>query len=109
MEQYGLPKEFRLLKRSDFLPKRDRVRRINTKSFIVLCSENREKHPRIGIVASRKAGNAVRRNRIKRLVREFFRLHRGRMSRQEDIIIIARPKARVGGYADVEEELKRLL
>lgn len=109
MKQYGLPKEFRLLKRADFLSRKERIRRINTKSFTILCAKNRETGPRIGIVASRKVGDAVRRNRIKRLVREFFRLNREKISRQEDIIVIARPKTCVQRYTDIEEELRKLL
>ena len=109
MKQYGLPKEFRLLKRGDFLPKREKARKIQTKNFTIICSEKREGGPRLGIVASRRVGNAVARNRIKRLVREFFRLNRGEMDGTEDIIVIARSKARIGRYSDVKEELKRLL
>jgi ribonuclease P protein component len=109
MKRYGFPKEFRLLKRADFLPRRDRTRKISTKSFTIVCSGNRATGPRIGIVASKKVGNAVTRNRLKRLVREFFRLRRSTLSRHEDIIVIARPKTQIESFGDVEEELKRLL
>jgi ribonuclease P protein component len=109
MKAYGLAKEFRLLRRADFLSKRERARKTSTTNFTIVCSENRKSGPRIGIVASKKVGNAVARNRIKRLIREFFRLNRGRMRRPEDIIVIVRPKAKIEKYVNVEEELKRLL
>lgn len=109
MKEYGFSKEFRLLKRADFRSERGKARKINTKNFTIVCSENRKGVPRIGIVVSKKVGNAVTRNRIKRLIREFFRLNRCKISRPEDIIVIARPKARIEKYADIEEELKRLL
>jgi ribonuclease P protein component len=108
MKEFGLPKEWRLLKRADFRSKRERTRKINTKNFTIVCRENTKGGPRIGVVASKKVGNAVTRNRIKRLVREFFRLNRGEMNRPEDMIVIARPKARVEGYAAIEAELGRL-
>ncbi len=109
MKEYGFPKEFRLLRRTDFVFKRQRARRIYTRNFTIVSSENRKGGPRLGIVASKKTGNAVARNRIKRLVREYFRLNRRKMNQTEDIIVIARPKARIERYADVEEELKELL
>jgi ribonuclease P protein component len=109
MKRHGFPKDFRLLKRVDFLPKKERIRKITTRNFTLICSENRESGPRIGIVASKKVGNAATRNRIKRLIREFFRLNRERIPRREDIVVIVRPRAQVGRYTSIEEELKRLL
>lgn len=109
MKEYGFPKVFRLRKRADFLPKRERTRKIHTKHFTIICTENRKSGPRVGIVASRKVGNAVTRNKVKRLIREFFRLNRSKMHRSEDIIVIARPMARIEKYGDIEEELKGLL
>lgn len=109
MKQYGLPKRFRLLKRADFLSKRGKARRVHTTDFTIICRENRKGGRRIGIVASKKVGNAVTRNRIKRLIREFFRLNRHKMRRSEDIVVIARPMGRVEKYSDIEDELKRML
>jgi len=82
---------------------------VQTKSFTIVWTENAGKGARIGIVASRKVGNAVTRNRIKRCIREFFRLYRGLMTRCEDIVVIVRPKTRIRGYAEAEEELKVLV
>jgi len=53
-------------------------------------------HARIGITITRKIGNAVVRNRIKRIVREFFRSHPLRREKGIDINVIAKkPAARV--------------
>ncbi len=46
---------------------------------------------RLGISVRKKTGNAVRRNRIKRLFREFFRLHQARFPGASDIVITVRP------------------
>lgn len=79
------------------------------KSFIVLLSRNDKGTARFGITVSKKVGNAVRRNRIKRLVREFFRLNRDRFPESTDVVIIARKDLSLTRYRDVESELGQIL
>lgn len=63
---------------------------------------------RLGITASRKIGNAIVRNRIKRLVREFFRLNFYDLPAEIDLSIVARRGAGTLNLADVTEEMKVL-
>jgi len=67
-----------------------------------------EGHPRLGLVVTRRLGKAVQRNRVKRLLREFFRRHQSGLP-AVDLVIMAKKGAPALGYCQVEEELGRLL
>lgn len=73
----------------------DKGRRLFTKHFVlfVLFDLERTASPegwRLGLAVTRKTGSAVQRNRVKRVLREFFRLHRALMP--DDVDVIAVPK-----------------
>lgn len=70
------PKRLRLLARTEFKRLSDSKTLVVGQSFLVVWRENNLSHPRLGITASRKSGNSVTRNRIKRQIREYFRLNR---------------------------------
>ena len=67
-----------------------------------------EGHPRLGLVVTRRLGKAVQRNRVKRLLREFFRRHQTGLP-AFDLVIMAKKGAQALSYHQVEEELGRLL
>ena len=72
------PRSVRLRRRSEFLEVQERGRRVHTPHFVVLfrARAGGGTGVRLGVTVSKKVGDAVRRNRVKRLVREAFRLDR---------------------------------
>ena len=83
----------RLLKRPDFLRLTAKGRRCPNNHFIAVFAPGKIERTRLGITVSRKVGNAVVRNRIKRFTREYFRLNRHKNTENWDLNIIAKKKA----------------
>ncbi|SDK87864.1 ribonuclease P protein component [Maridesulfovibrio ferrireducens] len=90
-------KEHRLLRKPDFDHCYEQGKKHYTKSFIlfVLCHGSGPGGVRLGLTVSRKAGPAVVRNRIKRVMREFFRLYQNQFQFRADIIFV--PKRALDG------------
>ncbi|MDR1693516.1 MAG: ribonuclease P protein component [Oscillospiraceae bacterium] len=70
--------------------------------------KNRLGVTRLGITASAKLGNAVKRNRVRRLVKEAYRLQEKRFLRGYDLVVVARGRAVGAPFAAVRDELPRL-
>lgn len=62
---------------------------------------------RLGISVHRKTGNAVRRNRIKRLIREVFRLNRDLFPPSCDIVFTIRPGFAMNSLTDMQASVAR--
>ena len=64
---------------------------------------------KLGITASKKVGNAVKRNRVKRLIREFFRREKDKMKGDRYYIVIARKNSPILSYDELFKELSSLM
>lgn len=76
--------------------------------FYVIANEYQ--YSRLGLVVSKKVGNAVQRNRIKRLLRESYRLNKHLLTTNVDIIALPRRTFTSNlKLLDIENEFKKLL
>jgi ribonuclease P protein component len=105
----SLPRSRRIRKRAEYLKLQRSGQRRVCRSFVVITGIAGRQGSRIGITASRRTGGAVVRNRIKRLVREFFRVHRRSLMPERDVLVIARPQAASLSFYDVKNELGSVL
>ncbi|MFH0845600.1 MAG: ribonuclease P protein component, partial [Pseudomonadota bacterium] len=79
--------------------------RYQTAHFTALFHQNRLGITRLGITVNKKIGNAVQRNKIKRLIREFFRLHESYFPRGYDMVFVAKHGASDLDFWEIKEEL----
>ncbi|MGE4559841.1 MAG: ribonuclease P protein component [Desulfobulbus sp.] len=91
MDRNTLPKTHLLRTNGEFQCVYRAGRRSYGNGFAVIVLANALPWNRLGISVQRKVGNAVRRNRIKRLIREVFRCNRTRFPQWSDIVITVRP------------------
>jgi len=93
LRKYFFKKKDKILKRREFLQLKRCGKRIQDRNFIIIYSDGKYEKNRIGITVSKKLGNAVKRNKIKRLIRENFRMNRDKIAEFMDINVIAKKKA----------------
>jgi ribonuclease P protein component len=103
------PKLKRIRKRGEYLKLQQVGRRRAGKRFVVITVSGRGGGSRLGVTASRRVGGAVVRNRVKRMVREFFRTHYSRIHPPRDVVVIARSGAADADHAEVQRELSAAL
>jgi ribonuclease P protein component len=101
----GLRREERLRRKRDFETVAKEGTRRHTKNFLIITRKNDQGFSRLGAVASKKLGKAVERNRVKRLMREFFRRNKDRLPRSTDYVIVGKKGAQDLQYAHVVDEL----
>ena len=104
------PRSSRLKLGRDFLQAKTRGERAVCGCLIanwLLLPENSP--TRLGVVTSRKIGNAVKRSRARRLLRESFRLHQYEFKQPVDLVLVARNSIVGKSFAQVEQDFLRAL
>lgn len=109
MTPFTFSKSERLLNRKDFVNLNKLGRRRHTPHFTVIFKESGLGTTRLGITVTKKAGNSAQRNRIKRLVREFYRLHKAHFPQGYDIVITAKKGAHGLNLWKTKEELGEII
>jgi ribonuclease P protein component len=111
--RFAFGPERRIKRRADFLRVQSVGQRASTSHFVLLvAAREADREPcaacaRLGIVVTKKIGNAVQRNRIKRLCRESFRLWPDLVPDGIDLVVIARSGAAELDLATVRAEWER--
>jgi ribonuclease P protein component len=107
----AFPKERRLRRRRDYLAVQAQGKQFRGTYFILVTrprAECESRVSRVGITVSKRVGNAVTRNRLKRLVREFARRSEW-IAPGWDAVVIARARAaELRSYRDAAAELRAL-
>ena len=106
MPSASFRKHERIRHRTEFKRVYEQGKKIRSASFVLYLLHNHQQHHcRLGITASKKLGNAVLRNRCKRLVRELFRRNKEKFPPGSDVIVIAKRDMVGRRYAELVEEL----
>jgi len=107
-ERLRFPKSQRLTKPAEFEQVR-RNGRVERGPLIILSAlATQDRQPRAGFVTSRAVGSAVKRNRVRRRLREIVRKHQHELIAGNWIVMIARANATRASYAQLEAEWLRL-
>jgi ribonuclease P protein component len=100
----------RLTRRADFLAARDGVRAPASTFFVQAKNRHDAAEPRIGFTVTKKTGNAVERNRIRRRLREAAKnVMSGAGKPGFDYVLVARREALAAPFAALVEDLERAL
>lgn len=111
MRRMGIPASKRLRANKDFQKVRRFGQRFQCGPFIVnvQTDDDASLPPRLGVVASRRVGNAVKRNRGKRLIRELFRLHGAELPAGTNLVVVLRSGFDRYDFADLRSRFCRVL
>lgn len=90
LKPQGLPPEHRVRKRRDFERAYAEGDKVVMPEFALFARVNGMDHSRLGITTTRRLGNAVIRNRARRLVREAYRTHREQLPVGLDLVFVVR-------------------
>lgn len=106
MKEFSFKKIERLCKGPEFNEVFRKGERYQTENFLLIIHPNHLERRRLGIVVSKKVGKAVQRNRIKRLLREFFRLNKSQFPDSCDLLFVVKRGLKKVNYSMVYDELQ---
>jgi ribonuclease P protein component len=108
MTKFSFKKREKVKKSIDFLAVYKKGYKKESKHFNIAVLPNNLRWRRLGLTVSKKIGNSVSRNYVKRRLREFFRLHKENLPESCDIVFTAKIGANRLTYAEIREELNEI-
>ena len=104
-----MKKNFRVKREKDFKAIFKDGMSFANRKFVVYQLENQQNHFRVGLSVSKKLGNAVTRNQIKRRIRHILQSVKGSLVEHVDFVVIARKGVETLEYAEMEKNLLHVL
>jgi ribonuclease P protein component len=104
-----MKRNFRLTHRKDFLKVRSEGQTQKNRCAVLLYRKNEFDKSRVAVVASKKTGNAVQRNRVKRVMRACIDRYWDRMQPGWDLIFYARILGSKVGFEELCRAIEDLL
>ncbi len=104
-----MKKNFRVKREKDFKAIFKEGTSFANRKFVIYRLENKQKHFRVGLSVSKRLGNAVTRNQIKRRIRHIIQNAKREISEDVDFVVIARNGVEALGYAEMEKNLLHVL
>ncbi|MBV8329017.1 MAG: ribonuclease P protein component [Verrucomicrobia bacterium] len=107
--RFKFPRTSRLIRASEFRLVKTAGKSWTGKHLVLaILRRETETPPRIGIITTKRLGNAVCRNQVRRRIREVFRLNQHRIKRGFWLVTIARPSSTTATFSDLERDWLRL-
>ena len=100
-----LPRQQRLQRNYEFRRVYEQGRKVQGRLAVLYVRETDARQPAAGFVTSSRVGNAVERNRARRLMRETWRLNKHRLKPNLEMVMVARTAMRGRSLRDVQEQL----
>lgn len=109
LPRLDLPRETRLVRRAEYDAVYREGRRRSSREFTLFVRPNGLDLSRFGWSIKKALGNAVKRNRIRRRLREIFRLHRREIAVGWDIVVHPRTTVATAEFSALAQEMLKLL
>jgi ribonuclease P protein component len=107
---FGITKDMRLRRRPEFVSVQSSGRKVHGKLFMALVapSSSTASVGRVGLTVTKRIGNAVTRNRIKRRTREWLRRN-GWVPAGRDVVLVAKDGAAAASSSELSADLARIV
>lgn len=104
--QFKFPPKLRIKKRSDFVELQEKGQKLFSRNFLIIVNSSQLENSRFGVTITTKVDKrAVKRNKLKRRLREIFRLTHNKFKVPIDLIVIARNDATELTFAEVKRQI----